>query len=179
MEEIWCRSRFLPDDAVRELAANGATDDPRALIDQLVASGVIERRTPGGYVVFRFSLDPAAEYLAAIWQLFKLKTASHEEWQVYLSKLQRMNEYPRGPEGYLMALATCYRAYKSVFSLVDVHFPWDEDVDNRSSNAPAWPLATSRRKIDAFCGQVNRLATKQDPAGTAPAWRDSLSGALG
>jgi len=53
------------------------------LLNRLIASGVIERRTPGGHVILRFNLDPAAEYLAAIRRLIDMKTkpASCKEWQ--------------------------------------------------------------------------------------------------
>jgi hypothetical protein len=75
----------------------------------LVASGVVERRMPGGVVVLRFNLDPAAEYLAAIRRLFSMRTASGKEWQTYLSSLEQTADYPKGPDGYLVAFATSYR----------------------------------------------------------------------
>ena len=81
---------FLPDAAVAALTREGmANDQACALIDRLVASGVIERRNPGGNVLLRFGLDPAAEYLAAIRQLFKLRTAGREEWQNHLCALRQ------------------------------------------------------------------------------------------
>ena len=79
-------------------------------------------------MLLRFSLDPAAEYLAAIRQLFKMRTAGREEWQDHVCALRRTDGYPGGLEGYLAALATCYRAYKTDFSLPDVLFPWEEKV---------------------------------------------------
>jgi hypothetical protein len=120
---------FLPNAAVAALTGEGITcDQAFALIDRLVASGVIERRNPGGNALLRFSLDPAAEYLAAIRQLFKLRTAGREEWQNHLCALRQTDGYPGGLEGYLAALATCYRAYKTDFSLPDLLFPWEEKV---------------------------------------------------
>jgi hypothetical protein len=120
---------FTMDDAVAALAAGMPDSKPRALIDRLDRSGVIERRTPGGYVALRFSLDPAAEYLAAIRQLFKMKRAGTEDWTKYLVALMQVNGYPRALEGYLVALATCYRAYKRDFSLPDLQFPWEKVVE--------------------------------------------------
>jgi photosystem II stability/assembly factor-like uncharacterized protein len=116
---------FSPQSARDALSQDGASDQEDALLNRLVASGVIERRTPGGYTVLRFSLDPAAEYLAAIRQLFKMKDAGREEWQSYLSSLERTIHYSNDPEGYLTALATCYKAYKQDFSLPEILFPWE------------------------------------------------------
>jgi hypothetical protein len=116
-----------------------AVDQARVLLDRLIASGVIERRTPGGQVILRFNLDPAAEYLAAIRRLFSMKAASRKEWQTYLSSLERTEGYPREPEGYLMALATCYKAYRREFSLPDAVFPWEETAEPPSSNCASTP----------------------------------------
>jgi hypothetical protein len=116
---------FSPEDAAGALKRDGVNGQESALINRLVASGVVERRTPGGYIVLKFSLDPAAEYLAAIRQLFKMKAASPEEWQSYLLSLKQTVGYPKGPEGYLTALAICYKFYKRDFSLPEVSFPWE------------------------------------------------------
>jgi hypothetical protein len=111
---------FLPQDAADALRQDGAGNQEEALLSRLIASGVVERRTPGGLAVLRFNLDPVAEYLAAIKRVFTMKAATREEWQSYLSSLEKINNYPHGPEGYLTALATCYKAYKNEFSLPEV-----------------------------------------------------------
>jgi hypothetical protein len=117
---------FLSQDATTALKADGLNDqDASSLLNRLVASGVIERRTRGGVALLRFSLDPAAEYLAAIRRLFSLRAAAREEWQSHLSSLEQTADYPKGPEGYLIALATSYRAYRKDFALPDVVFPWE------------------------------------------------------
>jgi hypothetical protein len=99
---------------------------------------VIERRTPGGHVILRFNLDPAAEYLAAIKRSIDMKTksASRKEWQSYMSSLKRTEGYPTGPEGYLTALATSYKAYKQEYSLPDLIFPWEQAAEPTSPNSP-------------------------------------------
>jgi hypothetical protein len=117
---------FLPDAAIAALANGSVDGDSRALLERLIQSGVIEKRAPGGYILLRFSLDPAAEHLAAIRQLFKMKGRSLKEWQVYLSGIEQTKGYPTGPEGFLVALATCYRTFKVDFSLPDLPFPWEE-----------------------------------------------------
>jgi hypothetical protein len=126
---------FTPQEATEALKKDEAVDQARILLDRLIASGVIERRTPGGQVILRFNLEPAAEYLAAIRRLFSMKAASRKEWQTYLSSLERTEGYPREPEGYLTALATCYKAYRREFSLPDAVFPWEETAEPTSSNS--------------------------------------------
>jgi hypothetical protein len=75
--------------------------------------------------------------------LFKLKSASHEEWRTYLSSLEQTNGFPSGPEGYLMALATCYRAYKADFSLREALFPWEKNIKEPSAtDTPNFPATT-------------------------------------
>ena len=87
-------------------------------------------------MALRFSLDPAAEHLAAIRQLFKMKRASTEDWTKYLVALMQVNGYPRALEGYLVAFATCYRAYKRDFSLPEMQFPWEKVVEQSASAPP-------------------------------------------
>jgi hypothetical protein len=111
------------------------------LLKRLIASGVIERRTPGGHVILRFNLDPAAEYLAAIRRLVDTRTkrAGPKEWESYFSYLKETEDYPKEPEGYLTALTTCYRAYERELSLPDVIFPWEETAEPTSSNSASPP----------------------------------------
>jgi photosystem II stability/assembly factor-like uncharacterized protein len=141
---------FSPQDATEALKQDAGNDQQAAfLLSRLVASGVVERRSPGGQVVLRFSLDPVAEYLAAIRRLFSMKAASGEEWRAYLSSLEKTIGYPKGPEGYLIALTTCYKAYKKDYSLPEVLFPWEEAAamsapDSAISNAVK--STTTRRK---------------------------------
>jgi photosystem II stability/assembly factor-like uncharacterized protein len=133
---------FSTRDAVEALKQDDTRNQDATILDRLVASGVIERRTPGGYVVLRFSLDPAAEYLAAIRRLFIMKTASCEEWQSYLSSLKDIVDYPEGPEGYLTALATCYKVYKTEFSLPEALFPWDQAPEISAANTTVVDAST-------------------------------------
>lgn len=130
-----------------------AGDDQQTtfLLNRLIASGVVERRAPGGQIVLRFSLDPVAEYLAAIRRLFSMRAASCEEWRTYLSSLEKTAGYPNGPEGYLIALTTCYKAYKKDFSLPEVLFPWEEAAATGVPDSPmisnaAIKSTTRRRK---------------------------------
>jgi hypothetical protein len=118
---------FLQQDALEVLAKGGMTDQAQTLIDHLAASGLIERRPRGGRPLLRFSLDPAAEYLAAIRKVFELKAMNREGWQSHLEELGRREGYPDGFAGYLTALATCHRAYRQDFRLPDIRFPWEDD----------------------------------------------------
>jgi hypothetical protein len=65
-----------------------------------------------------------------------MKTASRKQWQTYLSSLERTEGYPRELEGYLMALATCYKAYKEDYSFSDLDCPWEQTADATPSNIP-------------------------------------------
>jgi len=108
------------------------------LADRLVATGLIERRAPGGIPMLRFSLDPAAEYFAAIGKVFELKATGEQGWQNYLAELAQHGGYPHSFEGYLAAFATCYRAYKGSFDLPNIRFLWeDEELELGPISAPA------------------------------------------
>jgi hypothetical protein len=122
---------FTPEEATEALKQESTAEQADVLLKRLIASSVIERRTPGGHVILRFNLDPAAEYLAAIRRLVDMRTkrAGPVEWQGYFSSLKRTEGYPSEPEGYLTALATCYRAYKREFSFPDLAFPWEEPTE--------------------------------------------------
>ena|ERR1700751_5635301 len=102
-------------------------------------------RTPGGHVILRFNLDPAAEYLAAIRRLVDMRTkrAGPKEWRSYFFCLEGTEGYPSDPEGYLTALATCYRAYKREFSLPDLVFPWEGPTETALDPASPPKLPTS------------------------------------
>jgi MlaD protein/NACHT domain len=117
---------FLEQDASDRLAKGGMAERAQILVDRLVSSGLIERRLRAGRRILRFSLDPAAEYLAAIHKIFELKAAGPDVWHCYLAELAQREGYPDGFAGYLMALATCHRAYRQDFRLPEVRFPWED-----------------------------------------------------
>jgi hypothetical protein len=126
---------FLEQDALDDLAKDGMAEQAQTLVDRLVSSGLIERRLRAGHRILRFSLDPAAEYLAAVREVFALKGAGRGGWQSYFKELMRREGYPDGFAGYLMALATCHRAYRQDFRLPEVRFPW-EDPPAVSADCP-------------------------------------------
>jgi hypothetical protein len=128
---------FSPEEAIEALKQEIASDRADILLKRLIASGVIERRTPGGLVILRFNLDPAAEYLAAIRRLadMRSKRAGSKEWQSYFSKLEKTERYPKGPEGYLTVLAISYKGYKQEYSLPDIIFPWEVANETESANS--------------------------------------------
>jgi hypothetical protein len=136
---------FTPEEATEALKQETTAEQADVLLKRLIASGVIEGRTPGGHVILRLNLDPAAEYLAAIRRLVDMRTkrAGPKEWESYFSSLKETEGYPKEPEGYLTALATCYRAYKQEFSLPDVIFPWEETAESTSSVSPPQKSATA------------------------------------
>lgn len=69
----------------------------------LIYAGPAERRLPGGVPVLRFSLDPAAEYLAAIRLIFLLRQGAAPAFEDYFVKLRNIDGYPTLFEGYLAA----------------------------------------------------------------------------
>jgi hypothetical protein len=76
-------TRLIPDfDALKQETTAEQAD---VLPKRLIASGVIERRTPGGHVILRFNLNPAAEYLPALRRLVDMRTkrAGPEEWNSF------------------------------------------------------------------------------------------------
>jgi hypothetical protein len=85
---------FMPADAIVALKTAGFSESTAALLDRLVAGGVIERRLPGGVPVLRFSLDPAAEYLAAIRLIFILRQGGASAFEGHLVKLREIDGFP-------------------------------------------------------------------------------------
>ena len=118
---------FSRHEAADALARGGTGDQAQSMIDRLIASGLIERRMPGGIPILRFSLDPAAEYLAGIRKLFELKGVGQQGWHSYLGELTQHDGYPDLFDGYLTALAVCYRAYRQDFNLPEIHFRWEDE----------------------------------------------------
>src|SRR5271166_1168112 len=127
---------FMPTDAIAALKEAGFSESAAALLDRLVASGVIERRLPGGIPVLRFSLDPAAEYLAAIRQIFILRQGGASAFEGHFAKLREIDGFPTLIGGYLAAFATCYRAYKSELRLPEISFPRVGEAEPSATAAP-------------------------------------------
>ena len=115
---------FRQDTAIAALSAKGLAHQAEQLTGQLVSNGVLERRVFGGLSVLRFGLDPAAEYLAAIEWIDRLRTDS-AKWEEFTVRLRGTEGYPNTIEGFLQALSTCYIAYKKPLGLPVQSFPWD------------------------------------------------------
>jgi hypothetical protein len=117
-------SDFRQDTAIAALSAKGLAEQAEQLIGQVVSNGVLERRVFGGLAVLRFSLDPAAEYLAAIEWIDRLRT-DRARWEEFTARLRGTEGYPNAIDGFLQALSTCYIAYKQPLRLPVQSFPWD------------------------------------------------------
>ena len=72
-----------------------------------------------------------------------MKGSSREQWQAHLAGLAQTEGYPKGPEGYLVAFATSYRAYRRDFSLPEVIFPWEKSIEDASKAGTPAPAATT------------------------------------
>jgi len=124
---------FTPQQASEALSkAEEVGNQPEFLLNRLIASGVIERRYLAGVPILRFSLDPVADYLAAIRKIFDLRSRGPSAIDLYLAELKRIEDYPQGCDGYLVAFATCYEAYLTQLKLPKLHFPWDSEKRGNS-----------------------------------------------
>jgi hypothetical protein len=92
----------------------------------LTSSGVLERRLFGGIAMIRFSLDPVAEYLAAIQSVIELRHLVHVDITARVEALMMTDGYPGACDGYLKAFASCYRNYQDAFGLPTLVFPWED-----------------------------------------------------
>lgn len=115
---------FSPSEALEALKRENLGD--AALTDRLVSSTVIEQRSIGGMPILRFSLDPAAEYLAATRAVLSLRVAGEAAALQLLAKMIGVPGYPAECEGYLRAFASCYLAYRRDLKLPKLAFPWEE-----------------------------------------------------
>jgi hypothetical protein len=118
-------SDFSIDEAIAALGTIGLGDRTTTLLDSMIRGGVIERRTYGGIAVLRFGLDPVAEYLSAIHFVSELRQLALSEMESHVDALKQTDGYPKACDGYLNAVATCYRAYSKPFRLPDMTFPWE------------------------------------------------------
>ena len=116
---------FAPQQALEALGKANPVGQNEFLLARLVAGGLIERRLLGGIPFLRFSLDPVAEYLAAIRKLFEMRPRGRSALDQYAVELSRIESYPRACDGYLTAFATCYRVYHSLLGLPEMDFPWE------------------------------------------------------
>jgi hypothetical protein len=118
-------SDFCPDEAIAALGTIALGDRATTLLDGMIRGGVIERRTYGGIAVLRFGLDPVAEYLTAIHFVGKLRQLAVSEVVSHVNALKETDGYPQACDGFLKAVATCYRAYSKPFHLPGITFPWE------------------------------------------------------
>jgi hypothetical protein len=102
---------FQQEDGLRTIATGAICTPIGKVIERLIANGVLERREFAGIPLLRFSLDPAAEYLAAIGQIKRLQS-NRDDWERFVVRLQSVRGYPTECHGFLIALSTCYRAYQ-------------------------------------------------------------------
>jgi hypothetical protein len=118
-------SDFSPDEAIAALVTTELGDRAKALLDELINGGVIERRTFGNIAILRFGLDPVAEFLTAIHFVDGLRQLQASEIESRVNALMETDGYPDACDGYLKAFATCYRVYRRAFRLPETTFPWE------------------------------------------------------
>lgn len=118
---------FRREHGIDAVKAHGKGERAERLIDHLISIGVLERRDFAGIPLLRFGLDPVAEYLAAIERLDRLGR-DHEEWADFLVQVQSTPGYPQECDGFLVALSTCYQAYRVPLGFPSLDLPWERDL---------------------------------------------------
>ena len=113
------------DEAGAALETIRLTDRSTTLLESLTAGGVLERRTFGGIDLLRFNLDPVAEYMASIQFVNELRNLEQAEIVDRINSLTKLEGYPANCDGFLRALATCYRVYRAGLRLPAMDFPWE------------------------------------------------------
>jgi photosystem II stability/assembly factor-like uncharacterized protein len=116
---------FSLDEAIAALDGIGLASRADVLVEAMASGAVLDRRLTGGMTLFRFSLDPVAEYLTAIQAVSELRHLSRSDVAGRIEELTMIESYPNACNGYLRAFATCYRAYSRRFGLPDIALPWE------------------------------------------------------
>jgi len=86
-------SDFRREDGTSALAELGNIGEPKRLLERLITNGVLESKEFMSVALLRFGLDPAAEYLAAIEWIDKLRTAT-DGWKSFLEQVKATEGYP-------------------------------------------------------------------------------------
>ncbi|MES1244738.1 MAG: hypothetical protein ABUT39_24235 [Acidobacteriota bacterium] len=107
---------FDRDRAEAELAREGVHYEKADLVARLIDNGVLQERAPGGTRFLRFTLDPLAEYLAAISWLATLRD-DEEGWKAWLSRLRGTEGYPEKMRGFLVAFQDCLQTYRDDYRI--------------------------------------------------------------
>jgi photosystem II stability/assembly factor-like uncharacterized protein len=124
---------FAPDAAIEALEKEHVRQEAMPLIERLVASGLLERRMPGGILMLRFTLDPVAEYLAVIDKLHRLQGAGPDVWDAHIAELYAAVSSNAISDDYLVAFGICYRTYQKDFVLPAIHFPWEHPAPSHAA----------------------------------------------
>jgi hypothetical protein len=117
-------SEFRREDGINAIRDRGAGERAEWLVDHLVSIDVLERHEVAGIPLLRFPLVSVAEYLAAIDRIVR---GSHEALAAFLAHLPSAPGYPQDCDGFLVALSTCYRAYRVQLRLPPLNLPWERD----------------------------------------------------
>jgi hypothetical protein len=93
-------------------------------LDRLIANGVLQETRPAGTRVLRFSLDPFAEYLAALHLIDALRS-DEAQWLRWFGQLQTVDGFPERVRGFLAALEDGLAAYREPFGIPVMDLPWE------------------------------------------------------
>jgi hypothetical protein len=107
---------YIPKDFTRDRATEflanagwrAVLPDP---LKRLAENGVLTTRNVAGTTYYRFSFDPLAEYLAAMYYCDKLKDRA-QDWMQFIVGLKREPRHLDAIEGFLLALDECVEFYR-------------------------------------------------------------------
>ncbi len=112
----------IPKDFRRDATEQEFTNHPRfeqsgQMIDRLIDKGIIAQRTSGDTQFLRFTFNPMAEYLGAMYSIKTSLPAQPEQWNQWIVSLQSMDGYPKNIRGFLVALEECCRIYQNDYNI--------------------------------------------------------------
>jgi energy-coupling factor transporter ATP-binding protein EcfA2 len=123
----WAPRDFFLDEAQKELVEFSQSSGRADIIRRLIDNSVLEERTYGGTSFLRFSFDPVAEYLAALYWLNRLR-GNEDGWKTWLKELKETPGFPDEMQGFLGALEDCMVSYRTQFLVPEIEFPWSAEA---------------------------------------------------
>ncbi len=112
----------IPKDFRRDVTEQEFTNHPRfeqsaQMIDRFIANGILAQRTTGDTQFLRFTFNPMAEYLGAMYSIKTSLPGQPEQWNQWVGSLQDLEGYPRNIKGFLVALEECCRIYQNDYNI--------------------------------------------------------------
>jgi len=123
---------FFSDAAQRAVEEDRGLGDAASIVDRLIQNGVLEEDAHLGTSFLRFSLEPVAEYLAAMYWLDQLRS-DNGGWDKLLQKLRAAPGFPEGTQGFCAALEECVASHGAQFNVPPLVLPRPESSTGSES----------------------------------------------